>query len=452
MSFYAVPSTYNSLLGAEDVPATMLPSTQAKMIPCASQLKSVRTQSASLTPGALALWQIQTGAGTGYLKAGSLYLRGTLTLTVSAAAGTWRFSGPRQGFVGEGQGLNTGTHSASALISRLTVSNGAQQLSQLTNYNVWHDLLLTHATSADYAKNDSLQYEFTGVTRGVANPATDNERTINFAIPLMSPLFNGQQSIPLFLLNSPLSVELLFNSIADAFVADTITVSNYVISNAEICYEEIAVSPELKQSIMNRLQGGAMWKQYMDSVYSIQTAALQNDSYNIGVGVTSCKGVIGVDRNPSAIGVGFTGDFMLNGFNNVQIRYDGKLINNYDITTDASAFAELNRALHSMYDSNITSCLSNDASAAAGNNPWSDYVVSKFAWGVSSQAVNDSTVGFSGSPVQMITVQHYNATAANAAAFPYVNEAFVAARQRVYFVLYDEMLTIDANGVCSLIR
>jgi hypothetical protein len=247
-------------------------------------------------------------------------------------------------------------------------------------------------------------------------------------------------------------VELLFNSIADAFVVDTIAISNYVISNAEICYEEIAVSPELKQSIMNRLQGGAMWKQYMDSVYSIQTAALQNDSYNIGVGVTSCKGVIGVDRNPSAIGVGFTGDFMLNGFNNIQVRYDGKLINNYDITTDASAFAELNRSLHSMYDSNITSCLSNDASAASGNNPWSDYVVSKFAWGVSSQAVNDSTVGFSGSAVQMITVQHYNNTAANAAAFAYVNEAFVASRQRVYFVVYDEVLLIDSNGVCSLMR
>lgn len=453
-SFISVPQTYASLLGAEDIPSAMLPSNQSKMIPCATNLKSVRTSSASVGPSATALFQIQTGAGTGYMKAGSAYLRGQLVLTASGAgAGTWRFSGPREGIAtGTGEGLNKGIHSASALVSRLTVSNGTQQLSQLTNYNVYHDILLAHGASSDYCLNDSSVYEFTGITRNVAAAPTANETTINFTIPLISPVWSGQQAVPLFLLNAPLSVEVLTNSIADAFVVATTAITNYSLNNLEICYEEIAVSPELKQSIMNRLAQGAVWKQYMDSVYSIQTSADNGASFNIGIGVSSCKGVVGVDRNPSAIGIGFTGDFMLNGFSNLRVLYDGKLQNSFDLTTDATVYAELNRTLHSMFDSDKTSCLAKNPSPAVGNTPWYDFNISKFVYGVSSQCVNDSSIGFSGEPVQMVTMNHFNATAANSSAYPYVGESWVAGRQRIYFIFYDELLTIDANGSCALVR
>ena len=453
MSYNNVPLQYNALLGQEDVPSTFLPTTASKMVPMTSSLKSVRTQSASVGASSTALFSVQTGAGQGWLQSNSVYLRGTLVLTMGAVAGTWKFSGPSAPAGGIGEGLNKNVGSASALISRLTVSNGSQQLSQLTNYNVWHDILSAHAVSSDYIVNDSTIYEFTGVTRGVGAAPTANERTINFAIPLLSPLFCGEQSLPLFLMNAPLSCEILVNSIADAFVlTGGATITSFLLNNLEICYSSVDASPELKSGIMAKLNAGALWKQYSNSIFSIQTDAGSGTSYNIGVGVSSAKAVIGVDRNPSAIGVGTTGDFMLNGFSNVRVSYDGKLITNYDLTTDASVFAELNRSLSAMYDSNVTSCLSKNNAPAAGDTTWSDYVVSKFAWGASSSCVSDSTVGFSGVPVQMITIQHFNATAANSSAFPYVNEAYVAGRSRCYFILYDELLTIDSNGVCSLVR
>jgi hypothetical protein len=460
MSFYSVPNVYSALLGEDNIPSTMLPSTQSKMIPCTSQLKSVRTQSANLTPGALALWQIQTGSGTGFLKSNSLYLRGTIRIdgVVAGGTGSFRFNGPVEGITGVGEGLSKSTHSASSLIARLTVANGAQQISQLTNYNVWHDLLLTHATSSDYVNNDSSVYEYTGhvKTLSVANPIDATEGTLNFCIPIMSPIFCGQQSVPLFLLNSPLSLEILFNSLSDALVAGAnTTINNYTISNAELVYEEIVVSPELKQSIMAKLQGGAVWKQFLDSVYSINTVAENSNTYNIGVGSNSVKAVIGVDR-VTAGSVGLLplqiGNFALNGFENVRVQYDGKLINNFDINTDATAYAELNRSLHSMFDSNITSCLAKRPAVPVGAGPATDLVISKFAWGVSSQAVNDSSIGFSGMPAQMLTIQHFNNGGANRTAFQYVSEGFVANRQRLYFILYDELLTIDGNGVCALVR
>lgn len=454
MSFYSVPSTYSSLLGADDIPAVMLPSTQSKMIPCTSQLKAVRTSSANPSPGALCLWQIQTGAGAGYLKPGSVYLRGQLTLTLNqAGVGNWRFTGPAPTPANQAVGVGSGVNSASALVSRLTVANGAQQMSQLVNYNVWADLLKSHAVSNDYVVNDSVIYEYTGMVRGVANPATANETTINFCIPLISPVFNSQQAIPLFLLNSPLSVEILFNSIADALAIDGAgnSITNYSIANAEICYEEIVVSPELKASVMQRLQGGAVWKMFLDSVYSLSTSSTQGLSYNIGVGLSSCKGVLALDREPTA---GTTcGNFLLNGFSNARFYYDGKLINNFDLNTDATVYAELNRTLHSMFDSNITSSFAKPANlvAVAGITPATDFTSFKFAYGVSSQAVNDYSVAFSGMPVQQIVVQTENAGAANNNNFQF-GPAFAGNKNKVFFILYDELMTIDANGVVSLMR
>jgi hypothetical protein len=449
MSFYSVPQTYSSLLGSEDIPAVMLPSTQSKMIPCTSQLKAVRTSSANPSAGSLALWQLQTGAGAGYLKPGSVYLRGAITVEMAAGAiaGDWRFSGP------------PGVHSASAVINRLTVANGSQQISQLVNYHVYADLLKCHAVSNDYVNNDSILYEMTGITRGCgAQGAAGNAANLsfNFAIPLISPVFNSQQAIPLFLLNSPLSVEILFNSVGDALVGRTGAGANqplvgYTITNAEICYEEIIVSPELKASVMQRLNSGAVWKMYLDSVYSLATTATAGLAYNIGVGLSSCKGVIALDREPVA-GLN-CGNFVYDGFSNARVFYDGKLINNYDLTTDATVYAELNRTMHALFDSNITSSFTKVAAPGAGANTWSDFVAFKFAYGVSSQSVNDYSVSFSGSPCQQILLQTFNDGAANNSNFPYAAALDPNnLKTKVIFVLYDELMTIDANGVVSLMR
>ncbi len=469
MSFYSTPSVYSSLLGEDNIPATLLPSGASKMIPCTAQLKSVRTQSANLTAGSTALFQLQTGGGTGYLKSNSVYLTGSFRVTGTAITGinNWRFNGPTQatGVQVVGEGSNKSTHGASAMIARLTIANGASQISQLTNYSAYVDLLRTHATSSDYNVNDATVYEMNGVVKTLTasaapgTPISDTEGTFNFAIPLVSPLFCSAQSIPLFLLNSPLSIEILFNSVSECLVAGAnTTITGFSINNAQIVYEEIVVSPELKQSVMSKLQGGALFKMFLDNVYSIQSSAENSNSYNIGIGANSVKGILGIDRAvPGALGILNQGDFALNGFSNIRILYDGKLINNFDIGTDAIAFSELNRCLHSMHDSNITSCLAKASVSAVGATACHDYVLSKFAWGCSSQCVNDFSVGFSGVVAQMITVQHFNNTVASAAGgnsvnFQYVNEAFVAGRQRIYFIFYDELLTIDGNGVCSLVR
>jgi hypothetical protein len=62
------------------------------------------------------------------------------------------------------------------------------------------------------------------------------------------------------------------------------------------------------------------------------------------------------------------------------------------------------------------------------------------------------TIGFSGSPVQMVLVQTDNQNPDNSPNFPYSAVAYAAGAPKFFFVLYDELLTIDANGICSLIR
>ncbi len=446
--FSSLPVQYNAMLGSEDIPSSMLPDVKTKMIPCTSNLKSVRTSSANIGAGSLALFQLNTGAGTGYLKSNSVYLRGSVTLTLTNGGGTWRFTGPQN------------VHSASALINRLTVSNGSQMLSQLTNYNSWHDILLSHATSRDYIEQDSTLYEGTGVIKTYANPATTFESTLNFSIPLMSPVFNSSQFIPLFLLNAPLTVEVLFNSIADAIQSSTATTA-YIVNDLQIVYEELAVSPELKQSIRDRMQSGSMWKQYLDSVYSINTSSTSGLSFNLGVGLSSCKGVLVADRQNA---VGVVGQFILNRFSNARFYFDGRLINNFDLTTDAVVYSELNRTLNSIYDSDRTSSLGLVGVGYNGainktvplgvgfDTASTDFCTQKFIYGVSAQSVNDFSVGFSGQPVQMIVVQTFNDGGADNVNFPPATQPAFSSVPKVMFVLYDELLTIDANGVCSLIR
>ena len=459
-SFQQVPQTYNSLLGEEDIPSSLLPGKQSRMVPCTTSLKSVRTGSAAATPSSTSLFQINTGAGAGYLKPNSVYLTGQLVLSIPVvgAAPSWRFSGPQQsGAVGGvGLGDNTGVHSASSMISRVTVSNGSQQLSQIQSYNVYHDILTAHAASTTYTAIDGSIYEFAGVVRSLtAAGATANELTMFFAIPLLSPVWSGDQSVPLYLLNSPLTVEVLTNSIADAFVTNNAAITNYTLNNLQICYEEIQVSADLKNAVMERLRQGQVWRQFMNQVYVINTSAESGNAFNIGLGVSSLKGIVWADRQPSAGRVSAfaqTGDLILNGFSNCRFNVDGRNINQFDLTDDTKVYSELNRALATMHDSNHTSLMTKNYGPAIGNSPWYDFNLNRFAVGCSTNAVNDYSVGFSGCPCQMATIQHFNNSVASIPQFPYVPEAFIAGAQRIYALLYDELLTIDANGVCSLIR
>lgn len=392
------------------------------------------------------------------MKPNSVYLTGTLSLSFGATGAnpSWRFSGPKQAtFGGVGLGDNTGVHSASAMISRLTVSNGSQQITQIQNYNVYHDMLLAHGASTTYTAIDSAVYEFAGVIRAVSAVPTANESTIRFAIPLISALWSGDQAVPLYLLNAPINVEVLTNSIADAFVTNNLPINNYVLSDLQLCYEEIQVSAELKNAVMDRLRQGQVWRQFMNSVYTLNTSAENGNAFNIGTGVSSLKGIMWADRQPATgrvSAIATTGDLILNGFSNCRFNLDGRNINQFDLTNDTIVYSELNRSIQSLHDSNHTSLMTKNYAPAIGNDPWYDFNLNRFVVGCSTQAVADYSVGFSGQPCQMATIQHFNQTPVNDPDFPYVNEAFIAGAQRIYVLLYDELLTIDANGTCSLIR
>jgi hypothetical protein len=389
-----------------------------------------------------------------------VYLTGKLVIDapVAGVGASWRFSGPSENatVAGSGAGANTGVHSASAMISRLTVSNGSQQISQIQNYNVYHDMLLSHAGSASYTTMDSAVYEFAGITRSVTVPGpSPAELTINFAIPLISGLWSGETAVPLYLLSAPLSVEILTNSITDSFVTNNLPINNFTLSNLQLCYEEIQVGAELKNAVMDRLKQGQVWRQYMDSVYTLNTSADQGTAFNIGTGMSSLKAILYADRQPAAgraSAIVNTGDLILNGFSNCRFNLDGRNINQFDYNNDTIVYSELNRSIQSLHDSSHTSLFTKDNTPAAGFTPWYDFNVTKFVVGVSTNCVSDFTIGFSGQPCQMATVQHFNNTPINSSNFPYINETWVAGGQRIYVILFDELLTIGADGSCALIR
>lgn len=458
-SYYGLPQQYpTSLLGEEDVPAGLLPSKAANLVKgCSVANKAVRTSSGNIQASSSAIFQIPSGGG--YLKPHSVYLTGTLVMQMAAAATTFRFSGPRQAIASAtavGAGDNKGVHSASALINRLTVSNGTQQLSQIASYNAFMDIINTHAASDDFIVNDQGVFAFGGVTRTTAAAPTLGERTINFAIPLWSSVWTSETALPLWLLKNPLTIEIVTSAISDAFVVTGAgaSITSYEIQNAQVMYSEISVPSDLKSAIMDRLNAGAVWKQHMNSCYVIQTASTAGLAFNVGINCSSVTGVLVADRQPSGGpgAIAATGDLVLNGFSNARFLYDSRVQNNFDYNNEAITYAELNRTMGSLYDANVTSCLAKNPAPAAGFTPYHDYCLSKFAYAVSSDCVQDSSVGFSGQPCQTLTIQTFNNTAANSPNFPYVNEAQLDGRQKIMAILFNEALLISADGSCSLVR
>ena len=120
------PISYQSQMSLS-IPVS-LQGDNSKTFPAAkSQIRSIPSSSASVGPSTSCLFQIPTG-GLGFIKSGSMYVRGKLNVGQTGAAGvSWAFGG---------QG-NTNTYdygSASMLINRINIQLGSTNVSY-ANYN-----------------------------------------------------------------------------------------------------------------------------------------------------------------------------------------------------------------------------------------------------------------------------------------------------------------------------
>jgi hypothetical protein len=310
--------------------------------------------------------------------------------------------------------------SASAIINRVTVSIGGIVISQINNYHLLHEMLLTHSTSHGYYTNDSAILEQTGVAASFATGPTSN---VNSVIPLIIPLFNGDKAVPLFLLNAPIQVNIDLNTYANAILATAADAAGFLVSSAQLVYELVHVDSDYIQLVKGSLAQGNAYQLNLHDFYTMQTGCAATVNYNIGCNYSSVRGVLYTQTVNAVDG---TATLM---YDNTQTDFklflDGRQVHNFAIDNKAVVFAEMNRALGNMFDSNITS-----------NCDPTTFLTPKFTGGVCTNRVSD-VMAMTGSPAQNI---NFVLTSAGVAGIVYI------------VVLFDQILTIDVNGAVMLIK
>ena len=423
------------------VPESMASSVDQKMISSYTCIKQVSSQNGDQTSGGLLMFQIPTGSGTGYLRSGSAYMKCRITFTQAInAANMIAFQGGLAA-VATNPALvaaaSLGGGSASAIISRLNVSIGGVLVNSIQNYKVLHDTILNHCTSQAYKQNDSGIMEFTGkaLSSVIANGFLD------VCIPLMAPCINDEQAFPLFLVNSPLVIEILLNSVNEAIAYTTTAVTEYKVSNASIIYEAIIPSSDFEMAVKTRLQSGSMWSMSTDDYYNLSLANNDNINYNIGLNLSSVKGVLWTFSVTPVAGEyhPYSGDNQTD----AKLYLDGRLINQFTaLDTIPQQYMEFQRTIGALYDYVTTSnnfgllpLVSNTNVVTATLH--GSYPTTTYCGGISCNRSNDSSFAFTGTPCQTINLTR---TCDGTAGTLYI------------MVLYSQMIMIDSSGSVSIMR
>lgn len=423
------------------VPESMTSSVDQKMISSYTTIKQVSSQNGDQTAGGLLMFQLATGSSQGYLRSGSAYMKCRITFTQAInAANMIAFQGGLAAVATNPAvvaNASLGGGSASAIISRLNVSIGGVLVNSIMNYKVLHDVILNHCTSQAYRQNDSGIMEFTGkaLSSVIANGFLD------VCIPLMAPCLNDEQSFPLFLVNSPLVIEILLNSVNEAIAYTTTAVTQYTVSNASIIYETINPSADFEMAVKTRLQSGSMWSMSTDDYYNLSLANIANINYNIGLNLSSVKGILWTFSVTPVAGEyhPYSGDNQTD----AKLYLDGRLINQFTaLDTIPQQYMEFQRTIGALYDYVTTSqnfgllpLISNTNVVTASLH--GSYPTTTYCGGISCNRSNDSSFAFTGTPCQTINLTR---TSDGTAGTLYI------------MVLYSQMIMIDSSGSVSIMR
>ena len=93
MAYTQGPKNYGLSASVDDVPLMLGSSTLRKPISSSQRLVAISSQNGSQGPSGLHMFQIPTGAGSGFIKPNSMYLRCKVTPVYAGAQVLWSFNG-----------------------------------------------------------------------------------------------------------------------------------------------------------------------------------------------------------------------------------------------------------------------------------------------------------------------------------------------------------------------
>lgn len=407
---------------------------------------------ASVTPSSSFQIQIPQ-SNNAFIVPGSVYIRGkcTVTQTASDTVGLYCFGGQHLGGLAIATpGAILGTGGASSLWDRivLTMPGGAQMQYQAAAH--FRNAILPHVLSREFVENDLVTLESAGVPR--LNPSTNGAATareIYFSAPVDLPAFNAEQAFPLCILSGGLTLEFNTTSVAQAFYSlgatGSTALSNYALSELSLVYEAVMVPPEFKAALLDTIRERPFSMAVKDRLFLGQFQSQNSTRINMGVGLSSCRALVAAQQlNSRAVENPKT--YPQNGLLSYAVYSNGIQITPPSQTDDSCTFAEMQRALQVLNDSNITSVIPRVAPSGV-TSARNVYTGGQFAIGASMSVLEDGNFALTGTPVDQISLEITTGTP-DAAKWGNVDAA--AAATMYVWALHDTILSFGADGTVSV--
>jgi hypothetical protein len=304
-------------------------------------------------------------------------------------------------------------------------------------YNKLYNSLLTHATNLQYLSSDAQIHD-------QVFPGAFNTGDVTVCVPIGLGCLNAQQHLPLFLLSSAL-LQFDTESILQALTSGSAdAISNYQISQASVCFEQLVPEPAYEQGIKAML-ASRVYQMKLDTWANSRYAQAASITQTIGLNSSSVRGILwGTQATQTQRNAGHLSD---GGQTQCFVYADGALVHNANLSQVSQQFVEMNRVLNLTFDTSRTSvapvasttdAVANDISIAAGVSR-AAYSARAYLGGLSlnRESLDNGSFSFVGTPVQNLVIQ-WNGTATT-------GEFFV-------FCAIQQILTIDMAGSVNLIR
>lgn len=423
------------------------------------------------------------------MKASSLYLKFQIAVT---ATNPFSFAGSLA--------------SAAALFNNITVQAGGVVVESLQNYHLWHNNVLSWAhqgndelaieslcsgsklplsaagqmaTKAPVASNAydqaGIGFSFQGVNVGglaTNNPTfTDTKQftasTLQavFTIPILAGIFNPKESqlIPLQFINGGILLTLQTNPVTKAFFENgTASITNYTLSDLELCYAEITPAPEYILRVREEMMAGKMIKIEAQSYQQYNVASGGNVRQNFNVNLSSVSSVFwgrtfgsdSLSTSKCFAGYGTDAD--------PQTRYEVYLDNVllFNSSNQLNSMAVQVRQLQEAIQSSVSDYGISPFVMGRGNN--NSYVAtflnapdattvdntmytSAMLWGLSTKLFASNSTSMDGTPVGVLTINFQGGLAVTGQA----NEPTTNNNLWYIYVVYDYIYLVDATGSVS---
>ena len=410
MSFQGRQNTIIPTSAVSDVPNSLLSKRQMKAMNSRNQVIQLSASNGNVAgPSGTISFNIGTGAGQGYMKAGSAYLR--FEFTPTGGAGNINFNGA------------VGAQSCASLIRTLNINVGGLQVEQVNDYDKYYRMVQAHATNSGYVEHDA-QITESSSSASTAGMATGVE--VTYSVPILSGLLNQDNHIPLFLLNSQLQIQLNLNSVTEALFDAAGAPTNFVINDPVLVYEKIHCDGEFENAVRMKLSEGGVYEIPYYSALSYRSAASSSTfSQNIGVNLSSLSAVLWshvllpTDGTNAKLLV--TKNSNTKNASRRVVRCDGEQIIQSQVYSPSQCFMELQRALGSILDTNQTTVANKDNFAT-------DYWVN----GQSTERFSDADLCMKGRACNNIVVEEQGLTGTASTVYMYL--------------IYNAVLMIQADG------